>query len=58
MVLLLFFAVLVLMVVWLVEPSRLVRWMRQDREQAPTPTVSRPVPPPRTPPARPQRRSS
>jgi hypothetical protein len=44
MVLLLFFAVLVFVVVWLVGPSRLVRWMRQYREQAPAPTVSLPVP--------------
>lgn len=44
MVLLLFFAMLVVMVVWLIGPSRLVHWMRKGGEQTPAPTVSLPLP--------------
>ena len=53
MVVLLFFAVLALMVVCLVGPSRLVRWIRQEMQQAPAEAVS---PPPCAPdPLSPQR---
>jgi hypothetical protein len=40
----LFLAVLALMVVFLVGPSWLVRWMQQDTPQASAATVSPPVP--------------
>ena len=42
--LLLFLAVLALMVVFLVGPSRLERWIQQDTPQAPAATVPPPVP--------------
>ncbi len=44
MALLLILAVLALMVVFLVGPSRLVRWMRQDTPKTSAATVSPPVP--------------
>ena len=44
MAVLLFFAVLALIVVFRVGPSRLVRWMRQDTRQASATTVSLPAP--------------
>jgi hypothetical protein len=44
MALLLFLAVLALMVVFLVGPSRLVRWMQQDTPKTSAATVSPPAP--------------
>jgi hypothetical protein len=49
MVLLMFFAVLALMVVCLVGPSRLVRWMRQSVLQASTGAAFTPAPAPFSP---------